>query len=120
MNTTNETENISYNMSIENKVIWYKRRTEEEIKEKFEYYGVVKDDIYYDVYFKVPEQYWVDLKNKQKDHKIEIINKEFYGYILEKVYPRAYTNFGIPPINIHFIIKRYKKDNTFYTSRILN
>ena len=106
-------------LKSENEVTWYKRRTEEEIKEKYEYYGVIKDGIYFDVFFMVPEQYWVDFKNKQKDHYNELINKEFYGYILEKVYPRAFVNFGISPKNIHFIVKRYKKE-TFYTSRILN
>jgi hypothetical protein len=83
----------------ENEKQWYERRTKGEINENFKYHGNVKviDNKYLDVFFEVPEQYWLDFINK---HHTKIINEEFHGHILEKEYTRMiYYSY--------YIVKRY-------------
>ena len=84
----------------ENEKQWYERRTKGEINENFKYHGNVKviDNKYLDVFFEVPEQYWLDFINKHNHTKI--INEEFHGHILEKEYTyMIYYSY--------YIVKRY-------------
>jgi hypothetical protein len=103
-------ENIEEHINIENP--WYKKRTRKEISENFEYYMHKEvDNKYLDVYFEVPKRYWDDFKNKQKNRHSKIINKEFYGHILEKEYTTGdYRECETSPYlkYIYYIVKRYK------------
>jgi hypothetical protein len=88
----------------ENEKQWYERRTEGEINENFKYHGNVKviDNKYLDVFFEVPEEYWLDFINKHNHTKI--INEEFHGHILEKEY--TYMIY-----HSYYIVKRYIQNN---------
>jgi hypothetical protein len=92
----------------ENGELWYKGRTREEINRNYKYCGGVEiDNKYLDIYFEVSKQYWDDFKNKQKNQHSKIINKEYYGYILEREY--TYVSYYTDPHlrYVYFIVKRY-------------
>jgi hypothetical protein len=98
-----ESKNILFNIHDnleENEKHWYERRTKEEINENFIYRGNVKvvNNNYLDVFFEVPEKYWLEYINKHNNNKI--INEELYGHILEKEYTEMiYYSY--------YIVKRY-------------